>query len=172
MFKKYWKLIVISFSLLLSKSLFASEELDPNNMARVRVFREATISLYPGENCYGSKSPQLIHASTGVPSFFSYNTTIGMPTTEDTPKAYNEYTIAAGKPVAVMLQWQAEQNGQTASCGPIGATFYPQAGRDYDVTIGFASSCYVQVRELYLVAPGKATAKRSPVGSSYACLER
>ena len=172
MFKKYGVLFVILFSLLRFNSLFASDELDPNNMARVRVFREAVISLYPGEYCYGSGSPKVIHASKGVPSFFSYNTTIGMPVTEDTPKAYNEYAIAAGKPVAVMLQWQAEKNGQTASCGPIGAAFYPQAGRDYDVTIGYASSCYVQVRELYLIAPGKASAKRSPVGSSYACLER
>jgi hypothetical protein len=87
----------------------AAAQLDPENSARVRVYREADITLYPGEYCYGSDSPQAIHASDGAPSLFSFNKKVGMPVTDDIAGAYNEYVIPAGKPTAVMLQWQAER---------------------------------------------------------------
>ena len=139
------------------------------NAARIRVFREAVVTLYPGEYCYGSNSPQAIRASDGTPWMFSFNTKIGMPLTDDTPSAYNEYFIRAGMPMTVMLQWQAEKNGVNASCGPIGSTFYPQPGRNYDVTLVYTGSCFVRIRELYETTPGRAATLRTPVSPSFAC---
>lgn len=148
----------------------AAAQLDPENSARVRVYREADITLYPGEYCYGADNPQAIHASDGAPSLFSFNKKVGMPVTDDIAGAYNEYVIPSGKPTAVMLQWQAEKDGVQASCGPIGATFFPQSGRNYDVSLGYAGNCFVQIRELHETSPGKATAQLAPAGASFACL--
>ena len=148
---------------------FSAQPDVPINAARIRVFQEAEITLYPGEYCYGSNNPQAIRASDGSPSMFFFNTKIGMPVTEDTPSAYNEYFIRAGMPMTVMLQWQAEKNGVKASCGPIGSTFYPQTGRDYDVSMSYTGNCFVRIRELYETAPGKATALLAPTSPSFAC---
>lgn len=139
------------------------------NVARIRVFQEAEITLFPGEYCYGSNNPQAIRASDGAPSMFSFNTKIGMPLTEDTPSAYNEYFIRTGRPMTVMLHWQDEKNGEKASCGPIGSTFYPQAGKSYDVTVAYAGTCVVRIRELYETAPGRAAASPVPASPSFAC---
>ena len=152
-----------------SGEAFSAQPDVPVNAARIRVFQEAEITLYPGEYCYGSNSPQAIRASDGSPSFFSFNTKIGMPVTDDTPSAYNEYAIRANMPMTVMLQWQAEKNGLKANCGPIGSTFYPQTGRDYDVSISYTGSCLVRIRELYEASPGKATASLVPTSPSFAC---
>ena len=141
----------------------------PFNVARIRVFQEAKITLFPGEYCYGSNNPQAIRASDGAPSMFSFNTKIGMPLTDDTPAAYNEYFIQTGRPITVMLQWQAEISGVKESCGPIGSTFYPQAGKNYDVTVGYSGSCVVRIRELYETAPGRAAASPVPASPSFAC---
>jgi len=141
----------------------------PLNAARIRVFQEAEITLFPGEYCYGSDNPQAIRASDGVPSMFSFYTKIGMPLTDDTPRAYSEHFIQTGRPMTVMLQWHAEKNGEKASCGPIGSTFYPQAGKNYDVTVGYSGGCVVRIRELYETAPGKAAASPVPASPSFAC---
>lgn len=150
----------------------AAGSVDPAYAARVRVYQEAEITLYPGEYCYGSDSTDAIKAATEGFSVFGTRQRVGMPVTDDIPGAYNEYLIPAGRPVAVMLQLSAEKNGVRASCGPLGSTFFPQAGRDYDITIGFSGNCFVQIRELYLVAPGKAAARHAPTGPSYACGKR
>jgi len=147
----------------------SSEFVDPANSARVRVYQEADITLYPGEYCYGSDNPQAIHATASLFSMLGLSKREGMPQTEDIPGSYNEYVIQAGKPVTVMLQWQAEKNGVQASCGPLGSTFFPQAGLNYDVTIGYAGNCFVQIRELYETSPGKAEAKMAPSSYSYVC---
>lgn len=150
----------------------SSESVDPANGARVRVFQEAEITLYPGEYCYGSDSPAAIQASTSGFSIFRTNRRIGMPVTGDIEGAYNEYVIQAGIPVTVMLQWAAEKNGVQASCGPIGSTFYPQRGKNYDITIGYKGNCFVQIRELYETSPGKAEARSAAAGPSFACANK
>lgn len=170
MYPKYLFILVLSAALAgLMGPAFSALPAGTPATARVRVFQDAVITLYPGEYCYGSKNPQLIRASDGSPSMFSFNQKIGMPVTENMPPAYNEYMIEANRPITVMLQWQAEKNGVKASCGPIGSTFYPQAGRDYDVSMGYAGNCFVQVRELYETSPGKAAARPAPSGPSFAC---
>lgn len=153
---------------LVSEAALAQSDV-PVNTARIRVFQGAAITLFPGEYCYGSNNPQAIRASDGVPSMFSFYTKIGMPLTDDTPRAYTEYFIQAGLPVTVMLQWHAEKNGVQASCGPIGSTFYPQAGKNYDVTMGYTGNCFVRIRELYETAPGRAAASPVPASPSFAC---
>jgi hypothetical protein len=142
---------------------------DPANSARVRVFQQGDITLYPGEYCYGRDNPAAIQASTSGFSLFGGRKRAGMPETEDIPGAYNEYVIEAGKPMTVMLQWEAEKNGVKAVCGPIASTFYPQAGRDYDVSIGYAGNCFVQIRELHETSPGKAGARMAASGYSFSC---
>jgi hypothetical protein len=142
---------------------------NPEISARVRVFQEADITLYPGEYCYGSGNPAAIHASAGFLSMAGLGKRVGMPQTDDIPGAYNEYVIPAGRPMTVTLQWQAEKNDVKASCGPIASTFYPQPGRDYDITIGYAVNCFVQIRELFETSPGKASARQAPAGSSFSC---
>lgn len=142
---------------------------EATSSARIRVFKEAAIDLYPGEYCYGSDSSAAIHASDGEVSIFSFNIKEGMPLTEDTPSDYNEYVIEAGKPFAVRLQFDAEKDGLRASCGPLGSYFIPQAGKNYDVSLGFAGSCFVRIRELYETSPGRAEARLVPASHSFAC---
>lgn len=138
-------------------------------LARVRVYQEADVTLYPGAYCYSDANPKMIRAAETGFSIFSTHKRLGMPETNDIPGNYNEFAVEGGRPVTVKLAWRAEKNGIKASCGPIAATFYPQAGRDYDVTIGYAGNCYVQVRELYPATPGKAGGKPAPTSPSYAC---
>lgn len=163
--------LLISLALL-AHSAFSTEAVDPANAARVRVYQEADITLYPGEYCYGSDSPNAIKAAATGFSIFGTRQRVGMPVTDDISATYNEYLIPAGKPVAVSLKWEAEKNGVKASCGPLGSTFFPQAGKDYDITIGYAGNCFVQIRELYPVAPGRAGARQAPAGPSYACANK
>ena len=145
---------------------------DPENVAKVRVFQKTEITLYPGDYCYGSDNPAAIDTSNRGFSIFGTHTRVGMPMNDDIPGDYNEYVIQAGKPLTVMLKWEAEKEGVKASCGPIGSTFYPQAGKNYDVTIGYSGSCIVQIRELYETSPGKADARLTPAGASFACLKK
>jgi hypothetical protein len=147
----------------------AAESQGFENIARIRVFKEAAVTLYPGEFCYGSNSPAAIQATEGKTSTFSLNKKVGMPVTLDMPADYNEYVIEAGKPLTVMLKLEAVRDGVKASCGPLGATFYPQAGRNYDVTMGYAGNCFAQIRELLEISPGKAEARQFPSGASFPC---
>lgn len=139
------------------------------NTARLRVFKEAAVTLYPDEFCYGSASPEAIQATDGKGSIFSFNKKVGMPVTLDTPSSYNEYIIEAGRPFTVMLTLDAVRDGVKTSCGPLGTTFYPQAGRNYDVTMRSAGQCYAQVRELHESSPGKVEVRYLPTVPSFPC---
>lgn len=141
--------------------------------AKIRVFQQADAMLYPGEFCYGSSSSKAIHASATGFSIFGISKRVDMPVTEDIPGAYNEYVIQAGQPLTVMLHWSQDKSGVKSSCGPLGSTFFPQAGKNYDVAIlRSADNCLIQVRELYEISPGKAVASMTPVSPSYACAGR
>ena len=161
--------VVCSLLAAFSSLSIAAESQEFAHTARIRVFKEAAVTLYPGAYCYGSNSPAAIQATDGEASIFSLNKKVGMPVTLDMPAAYNEYVIAAGKPLTVMLKLEAVRDGVKASCGPLGATFYPQAGKNYDVTMGYAGSCFAQIRELIETSPGKAAARQFPSGASYPC---
>lgn len=155
-----------------SMNVSAQPAAEATSTAMIRVFKEAAIDLYPGEYCYGSDSSTAIHASDGEYSIFSFNKREGMPLTEDTPSDYNEYVVEAGKPLAIRLQREADKNGMRASCGPIGSTFFPQPGKYYDVTMGYAGGCFVRIRELYESMPGRTDARPVPATISFACTSR
>ena len=161
--------VVLTLIAGIASNASSAEVINPANSARVRVYQQANITLYPGEFCYGSDNPQAIHAAKMGFSIFGTHKREGIPVTADIPGAYNEYVIQAGKPLTVMLQWEGEQKGVKVSCGPIGSTLYPQPGKDYDVTMGYSGNCFVQIRELYATSPGKAVARLAPAGSSFAC---
>lgn len=166
-------LMIVVLFVSLSGFVFEAQSLEEfTASARVRVYQEADITLYPGEYCYGSASITAIHAPKGALSIFSFNKRIGMPETDDIPGAYSEYMIPAGKAMSVMLKWEGEKDGVKLSCGPIGSTFYPQVGKNYDITLGYSTSCFVQIRELHETSPGKATAVMAPSSYSYACVNQ
>lgn len=143
--------------------------LDTGNVARIRVFKESKVVLNPGDYCYGTHNPSAIVASEGAPSLFSINHKVGMPLTDDTPANYNEFIIEAGKPLSLVLYLEGERDGVKVSCGPLGATFFPQPGRDYDLTMGFTGVCVVQLRELSEISPGMVITRVVPTSPSFAC---
>jgi hypothetical protein len=142
---------------------------DAGNVARIRVFKESKVILNPGDYCYGSHNASAIEASDGAPSMLSWNRKVGMPLTEDTPANYNEYIIEAGKPLSLVLYLEGERDGVKVSCGPLGATFFPQPSRDYDLTMGFTGVCVVQLRELSEISPGMVITRVVPTSPSFAC---
>jgi hypothetical protein len=142
---------------------------EPSSIARIRVFKEAKVMLFPGEYCYSASNPAAIQASEGDATFFSRNKKIGMPVTIDTPANYNEFVIEANKPLTVVLWLDAERDGVKAACGPIAATFIPMLGRDYDLTMGFAGVCLVQLRELSAVSADEVISRVVPASPSFAC---
>lgn len=173
MHQKYFLFsIVLAVLAVVGSNVSFAVENSLENSARIRVYQEANITLYPGEYCYGSSNPEAIKASETGFSIFGTHKRVGMPVTGDIPGSYNEFLVKAGQPLTVMLQWEAEKNGVKANCGPIGSTFYPQFGKDYDVTIGYAGGCFVQIRELYEISPGKASAMRTASSPSFACAQK
>ena len=140
-----------------------------NSQARVRVFQEAEITLYPGAYCYGEDNPEKIVASHTGFSIFNTHKRLGMAVTDDIEGSYNEFAVVSDKPVTVKLFWQAEKGGIRASCGPLASTFFPQAGHDYDISMGYSGNCFIRIRELYPLTSDKAGAKPAPFSPSYAC---
>lgn len=147
----------------------SSAQADDVAPARVRVYQEGEVTLYPGAYCYSDDNPQkIVAAETGF-TIFSTHKRLGMPTTDDIKLNFNEYAVDGGKPVTVKLFWQAEKNGIKASCGPLASTFYPQAGHDYDISLGYVGNCFIQIRELFPLTKDKAAAKPASFGPAYAC---
>jgi len=142
---------------------------EPSNIARIRVFKEAKVMLFPGEYCYSTSNPAAILASEGEASFFSMNKKTGMPMTADTPSNYNEFIIEANKPLTVALWLDAERDGVKAACGLIAAMCIPMMGSDYDLTMGFSGVCFVQLRELIAVSADEVTSRAVPASYSFAC---
>jgi hypothetical protein len=166
-------ILMSMFLLILAGCMTAADPARINEQrstARIRVYQQADAMLYPGEYCYGSKSPRAIRASETGFSIFGSSKRAGMPVTGDIPGAYNEFVIEAGKPLTVMLKLAFERDGVKSICGPLGSTFFPQAGKNYDITmLNSADKCMVQVRELYEISPGKAVAQLTPVSPSFFC---
>jgi hypothetical protein len=169
MHRKTFLIPVLLLSLALSGVALAADPANAAMTAKVRVYQEAKITLYPGEYCYGSKNPAAIDASSNGWGIFGLSKRENMPVTDDISGSYNEYVIPAGVPMTVALKWEAEKNGIKASCGPIGSTFFPQAGKNYDVTMGFSGNCFVQIRELLETSPGKASAIQASSSYSFSC---
>lgn len=141
---------------------------DASNFAKIRVFHGTAVYMYPGKTCYGPKNDEMIHAAAGGFSILVANKKVGMPVTDDIPWSYHEYLIPTGKPLTLEMSWAVDGGGTRQSCGPIGATFTPEAGKFYDTSMHFAKGyCSIQLRELIEISAGKAapvsTAKKSAV---------
>jgi hypothetical protein len=170
MHQKFLMILVILASLTgFISSARSAESNALSNTAKVRVFQIGDITLYPGEFCYGSNSPAAIQAAKSGFGIFSTHKRVGMPVTEDIVGSYNEYTIPAGTVMAVMMKWEVQRGGAKTICGPTGAAFLPQAGKNYDVTISNTGQCFAQIRELYETSPGKAFALQTPASPSFPC---
>ena len=140
--------------------------------AKIRVLHGVGVTMYPGKTCYGRSAGGVSLASGGF-SFLVANKKVGMPVTEDTPWSYHEYVIPANEPLTLAMYLYSSTPGAvtvTQTCGPVGATFTPEAGKHYDTNMLFQSGrCSVQVRELTETSPGKATAQIKPISPAYAC---
>jgi hypothetical protein len=160
--------LLLAFAGLMNEALPAEPDISANT-ANIRVYQEGDITLYPGDICYGANNPAAIHAAASGFGIFNTHKRVGMPVTDDIPGAYNEYVIPAGLPMSVMLQGDGEKDGIKLHCGPTGAKFFPQAGRNYDVSMGYTGICSVQIRELFEISPGKAVTSRTPASPTFAC---
>jgi len=140
--------------------------------AKIRVFHGVGVTIYPGKTCYGQSAGGVSVASGGF-SFLAPNKKVGMPVTEDTPWSYHEYVISANEPLTLSMYLYSSTPGAvsvTQTCGPVGATLTPEAGKYYDTNMLLQSGrCSVQVRELTETSPGKATAQIKPISPAYAC---
>ncbi|MFI8619282.1 hypothetical protein ACIGHN_27700 [Acidovorax sp. NPDC077693] len=140
--------------------------------AKIRVFHGTAVYMHPGQVCYGARNQEKIHAAAGGYSMLVANKKVGMPATDDIPWSYHEYVIPAEKPLTLEMYWAVDAGGARSSCGPIGATFTPEAGRYYDTSmLVTASSCSVQLRELTEISPGKASAKIKTTTPALKCPE-
>ena len=155
----------------LADTVLASTQPSSLNIARVRVYQNAEITLYPGAYCYGVDDAKTIHATSSSFGIFSTHKRVGMQVTDDIDASYNEYQIAADQAVTVSLKWTDEKNGVRASCGPLGVTFYPQSGKDYDVSRGYGGACFIQIRQLFESMPGKAGASLLAASPSFPCVK-
>ena len=155
----------------LTGTVLASTQPSSLNLARVRVYQNAEITLYPGSYCYGVDDAKTIHATSSSFGIFSTHKRVGMQVTSDIDSSYNEYQIAGDQAVTVSLKWTDEKNGVRASCGPLGVTFYPQSGKDYDVSMGYGGACFIQIRQLFENLPGKAGASLLAASPSFPCVK-
>ena len=138
--------------------------------AKIRVMHGTAAYLYPGSTCYGAANQEMIHAAVGGFSMLVPNKKIGMPVTEDIPWTYHEYAIPGGKPLTVKMYWSTQSNGLMQSCGPVGATFTPEIGKNYDTAMIFSKGrCWIQLRELIEESPGKASAIVKETKPAFAC---
>lgn len=129
---------------------------DLEKEARIRVFHDVGVYMYPNKTCYSEDKSEAIHASAGGFSMLVPNQKIGMPPSENMGRSYHEFLIRAGEPLTLEMHYAVQMTtpGQkiTNSCGPIGATFVPQAGKDYEAAMIFNGGyCKVGVSELQAV---------------------
>jgi hypothetical protein len=136
-------------------------------MARIRVFHGTAVHLYPNKTCYARHDKNRIRASMGGYSFLAKNKKRGMPVTDDLPWSYHEFEIRANEPLTVEMVYSHDSSHtgagqvitQTRSCGPVGYTFVPEAGKDYDAFLSSRDGrCMAHLRELLAVGGGSAKA--------------
>jgi hypothetical protein len=130
---------------------------DTSKEARIRVIHGVGVFLNPESTCYGENVPGRIHAAAGGFSMLAPNKKIGMPVADDTPRSYHEYVTPAGRPLTVEMMYAiSNMGGWSNTCGPIGATFTPAPGKDYETWMHIGGGrCKIEVRELEEIAPGK-----------------
>lgn len=161
---------------------------NPATDARIRVFSLPNNTwLYSGKNCFATDDPDRIIAHSGGRDFglvnslsvLASNRRIGMPQTKDMPFTYHEFIVPAGKPliIASSINTQTEARIKKESptitstrCGPIGVTFVPQPGQDYDTAFELKGyGCEIRVRRLIPDSRETADTEKVPFASAPEC---
>lgn len=158
--------------------------------ARIRVFSlPHSTFLYPGATCYSRDDPNLIRAHTGGKNFGMFNAfatlasnrKIGMPESGKMPFTYHEYVIPAGKPLTIESSLRTTTSARVNSgvstrsqtgCGPLGVTFMPEAGKDYETGLVFnwnEGICWIAVVELVPASEGKMDRKAVDIDKAHHC---
>lgn len=161
-----------AFTVLLSVILLSGCATPPEyvpadqNHGRLRVFHGTSVYLYLDGKCSKDESKK-IHAAAGGYSYFVPNKRIGMPPTADMPLSYHEYSLPAGKQIAITMFWSADSQKNASRryyCAPSHALLTPKAGHDYDTFMKFLDNeaCEIRVRELTMTPSGVATARVLP----------
>lgn len=158
------KLLLVGTLGMAMQTAFADDvQVDPNNQARIRFFGQAVIGLefYRNNICYGEGDSETA-SSTGFGGVFGSkkNISLGMPTTPNVTnikerngilaKAYfREYAISAGEPIAIHASYNESTGRRSWSCKDFGASFVPEKGQDYEVTLDLSQqSCQLNISKI------------------------
>lgn len=133
--------------------------------ARIRLFGRNgfMVDFFENSTCLGGDARTSVSGSIGS-AFSSFlgkpkNVSLGI---KDTPNTLNmenkdslfskgyfrEYKVVAGQPLTLKMSYGLPRG---MSCGPIGTTFTPQAGKDYEAILDVNSSarrCTVMLKEV------------------------
>lgn len=160
-------------SLILAGCASGPVKIDATKEARIRVGLQGKIDFHPNKTCYATDQMDAVNVALGGFSMIGPKLRIGMPKSEDMPRSYHEYVIQAGQPLTIEMVY-AQPHAHTtyqagtynvSKCGPIGATFTPQPGRDYDTFLRIENGmCSIALRELAPVQGGPS--KPTPVKSA------
>ncbi len=165
--------VVCSF--LLAGCASGPVKIDPTKEARIRVGLLGKINFHPNKSCYAEDKMDAVNVALGGFSMLGPKKRIGMPESEDMPNSYHEYVIEAGQPLTIEIVYAQPHAHATyragsynvSKCGPLGATFTPQPGRDYDTFLRIENGmCSIALRELAPVQSGPS--KPMPVKSASA----
>lgn len=142
---------------------------DPDNQARIRFFGQAVLGLrfYRNSTCFGNGRAE-VASETGLGGAFGNkeNITLGMPVTLNVvnlkerdgilAKAfYREYAINAGEPLAIHASYAETtgpgfgNSGVSRGCRDFGASFVPENGQDYEVTLDLSQQvCQLSIAKI------------------------
>ena len=133
--------------------------------ARIRLFGRNgfIVDFFENSMCFGGDAKTSVSGSLGstFSSFLGKQKSVSLGI-KDTPNTlsmaskdapfskgyFREYKVAAGQPLTLKMSYALPQ---AMSCGPIGKTFIPQAGKDYEAILDVdfrARRCTVGVQEV------------------------
>jgi hypothetical protein len=133
--------------------------------ARIRLFGRNgfMVDFFESSTCFGGDAKTSVSGTFGS-TFASFlgkakNVSLGMKDTPNTlsmaqkdapfSKGYfREYKVAAGQPLTLRMSYSLPQG---MSCGPIGAMFIPEAGKDYEAILDVnfsARRCQIVLQEV------------------------
>lgn len=145
-----------------------SAESDAADAAGVRIWSGSRAAMHLGRTCYGKGRHPTVSTHTGGWVQFLPNKTAGLPRTQDTPLSFNEYHVPGGQVLTMEMAWGSKEVG-APRCGPVGASFVPGPGKNYDVSLQLERNyCWVRVREIVPAADG--TVGTTPVQTTPALL--
>lgn len=144
--------------------------------ARVRFFGQAAIAIqfHKNQTCIGKRGIAVSKTNMGALLGSSKSISLGMPETPNVaslksrdgilmPAFYREYAVRANQPITVVAQYYETTGdsrialgnitltrpGISRGCSKIGASFTPEDGKDYEVTVETGSpACALTVTQI------------------------